>query len=299
MQAHRGEEMGPRFSRVGAISAAVCLVVGAEIGTLRNAEASGFVTGGFNGYDICTDPPIGAMSDWWTYPPAYNWYIYLGGTQACDPVQSNLSTSWINQATGNISNPTMHWNLMPIWVGLQAPCNTVGATAFSLNPTTAYNQGVNEAAAAATKWHDTYGQSWSTPIAYDLEPFDATLSGPCQGSLAAAQSFINGYVHQLHIAPAQKAGVYGSGCQSHLQRLVTIANVPDFIWSSDWNTAPSPATIGCVAASYWTNHQRHKQYRGPHDETHGSWKLHVDSDCSNGWMYGLWNNGWAACQDVP
>jgi glycoside hydrolase-like protein len=281
-------------SRLNAfVIAASTVLAFAQVGVVR-VEAAGFVTGGFKGLDSCTDPTISQMQAFWNGTPYYNWYVYIGGSTMTCP-QPNLSTTWINTVIGNVPNPTMHWDLMPIWVGLQAPCNHVGAATFSLNTSTAYNQGVNEAAAAATKWHDTYGQSWSTPIAYDLEPFDAPLTGGCSGSLAAAQSFISGYVHQLHIAPAQKAGLAGAACDSHIQRFVTIANVPDFIWPGDWGTAPDPAHISCISDGYWTSHQRHKQWQAPHNETQNGVTLNVDGDCSNGYMYGLWNNGWGAC----
>jgi hypothetical protein len=252
------------------------------------------VSGGYKGLDSCVDPTVDQMQSYWNGTPYANWYIYIGGsTMTCR--QDNLSTSWLQTVTGNVPGATMYWNLIPIWDGPQAPCNKVNAASFSTDPSTAYNQGVNEAVAAATKFNSLTG-TWDFPIVYDLEPFTADL-GSCSTSLPAAQSFISGWVHQLQIQPAQRAGVFGSGCDSHLQRFVQSNPVPDFIWGGDWGTAADPTHISCVADGYWTSHQRHKQWQAPHVEWSPDQKydLQVDGDCSNGWMYGSSNYNWAAC----
>jgi hypothetical protein len=279
--------------RLKAFLLAACLVVPAASTAVTDASAfGGSVTGGYRGLDTCQDPTVSQMQAFWNSTPYWNWYIYIGGsTMSCS--QPNLSTSWIQTVTGNVPNPTMYWDLVPIWVGPQAPCNVKGVASFSGDPPTAYNQGVNEAVAAATQFNNYVG-TWDFPIVYDLEPFTADL-GSCSYALPAAQSFISGWVHQLQIAPAQRAGLYGSGCASHLQRFVQSNPVPDFIWGGDWGTAMDPAHISCISDGYWTNHQRHKQWQAPHNETQNGVTLNVDGDCSNGWMFGSQNNNWGVC----
>lgn len=212
--------MRPRLMRIRAAIAASSLILALESGAFTDAHAVGSVTGGFKGLDMCTDPTIAEMQAFWNGTPYWNWYVYIGGVNACDQTQPNLSAGWINTVIGNVPSPTMNWDIVPIWVGLQAICTMVqGAAIMSADPGTAYNQGVNEAIAAVNKWNGPLGQSFDTPIVFDLEPFDA-ISPTCQASLPAAQSFIAGWDHQLQLPPAQRAGLFGSACSSHLQRFV-------------------------------------------------------------------------------
>jgi hypothetical protein len=156
---------------------------------------------------------------------------------------------------------------------------------FSYNTVTAYNQGFSEAGSAKTAALNLHLTN-ATPLVFDLEPWDTTNS-TC---VAAAKSFIRGWAAKMHAAPNQKAGVYGSTCASGLDNFVTINPAPDWIWGAKWDSDPSTSNLGtCVAASHWSFHQRHKQYRGPHNETWNGVTLNVDSDCANGPMYGVSN----------
>ena len=76
--------------------------------------------------------------------------------------------------------------------------------------------------------------------------------------------------------------MYGSGCASGLSSYAGIANVPDFIHGADWSGNPNTGAITCVSSGNWVNNQRHKQYRGGHNETWNGVTLNIDSDCSNG-----------------
>ena len=57
-----------------------------------------------------------------------------------------------------------------------------------------------------------------------------------------------------------------------------------------------PLTSPCVSSGHWTEHQRHKQYEGGHNETYNGVTLNVDSTCSNGPTVALAPfNGNSAC----
>lgn len=74
-------------------------------------------------------------------------------------------------------------------------------------------------------YHKIVSYGWDTtnaPVIYDLEAFNTTNAG----CLTAVKSFINGWVQQLHVAPGQKAGLYGSTCGSHLAAFAGIAHAP-------------------------------------------------------------------------
>ncbi len=120
-----------------------------------------------------------------------------------------------------------------------------------------------------------------TPVIYDLEGFDTTNSA----CVNAAKQFISGWVADLHLAPAQKAGVYGSACASALNSFRNVTSPPDFIDAAQWDGNPNTAALSCVPSTAWSSRQRHKQYVGGHNETWNGVTLNVDNDCSNGPAY--------------
>lgn len=232
------------------------------------------------GLDSACAPTTAQMNAFWSGTPYYHWYVYIGGSNRYCKNNTNLSASWVD-TNGPASTK---WGLMPIWVGLQPPCTPAGKYyVFSYNTTTAYNQGYSEAGSAYNAGRALhFSNAW--PMVMDLEPWDTTNSS----CVAAAQAFVRGWVAYLHTYPPQKAGVYGSTCASGLDKFWGISPAPDWIWAAKWDNNPSTSSLGtCVATSHWTNHQRHKQYRGTHTETWNGQTLSVDSDCANGPMWAI------------
>jgi len=267
---------GGRWWRV--LAAALLLTstaAAARVAGAAPAQALGTYTLTGKGLDSCTAPSLNQMSNFWRNTPYWYWGIYIGGNQrSCS--QPNLTASWISSVT------SQGWRLLPLWVGPQDPCEHGFGSYISTNTTTAYSQGKNEAAAAYNAWTGTLGQSVDTPIDYDLEYNGHTITSTC---LAAMQSFISGWVFQLHIAPAQVAGVYTSSSGGDLNAFASIANVPDFIDGADYNGNPSTADLAGIPSGNWVNHQRHKQYAGGHNETWNGSTINVDSRCANAAVY--------------
>jgi len=121
----------------------------------------------------------------------------------------------------------------------------------------------------------------NAPVVFDLENYNTADSG----CVNAVKSFIQGWVEQMHVPPAQQAGVYGSTCASGLQRLAEISTPPDFVTGASWDGNRNTGAMPCVDSGLWTNHQRHKQYAGEHYETWNGVTLNIDSDCSNAPVY--------------
>jgi hypothetical protein len=208
----------------------------------------------------------------WTYTSYSTFGLYIGGSIASCPTSS---------ASYVASLLAQGWRLLPIWVGPQAPCSSFGSR-MSYDTATAFAQGKTEAHAAVQKEAALGMDTLNAPVIFDLEAYD-TSNASC---LAAVKSFITGWTTQLHIAPAQQSGVYGSGCGSGVGQFATLNPPPDFIDGADWDGASSTASISCVADGNWIFNQRHKQYRGGHNETYNGVTVAVDSDCSNGPVYG-------------
>jgi Domain of unknown function (DUF1906) len=258
--------------------ALLAAVVGAQVVLFSSAAAPAYALGGgsgagisMHGFDTCQDPSQRTAQAWWTHTP-WSWIgLYIGGSEmACS--QPNLGASYLNNLHA------MGWRFQFIWVGPQAPCSGFGVT-FSSNTTTAYAQGKAEARAARSKLIGLgiANQAKGTPVTFDLEAFNASVCN----ARAAAVSFIRGWVDQLHVAPAQSAGVYGSTCASELQSYAAV-HPPDFIWGADYDGNQRTSVMSCVGSGSWVNHQRLKQYIGGHNETWGGVTMNIDTDCSNG-----------------
>ena len=237
----------------------------------RALSGGGGVTIG-RGFDACTAPSTSSMKAWWTNTP-WTWVgVYIGGnSRACS--QPNLTAAWLN------TQFTTGWRFEFLWVGPQAPCTTF-ANRISSSTSTAFNQGVSNAQSAFNALVNlgVTNNAQGTPVIYDMEAFDTSNSG----CLAAVKSFVNGWVQQMHVAPGQRAGYYGSSCGSAVDAMASIGHVPDYINGADWDGNPSTSAISCVASSHWTNHQRMKQYQGGHNETWNGVTINIDSNCANG-----------------
>lgn len=259
----------------GFVTAVVApLVLGVVFSAPAYALPGGSGISESKGFDSCQDPTAGQMQAFWNGTPYWWLGTYIGGgLMACS--QPNLSASWLNTVNAQ------GWGFEFIWVGPQPPC-TGYRLRFSSDPATAYQQGKNEAVSAWTMLTNTLGVTngaTSTALVYDLE----SAPSSCQ---AATNSFISGWIYQLHLPPAQVVGVYGSVCGSSLNKLASLSPPPDFIWGAWYNGNPSTSNLdggGCgVNNGYWVNHQRLKQYTNTHNETWNGVTLSVDNDCANG-----------------
>jgi hypothetical protein len=221
------------------------------------------------GFGSCDSDTQAEMQAFWSNTPYWNYELYIGGSSALCPVNS---ASWVSTLRN------MGWHFLPLWVGPQAPCNTAYGSRFSYDTGTAYSQGRNEAGAAYSKMVALGIDTAGTPVIYDLEGFN-TGNSSC---LNASKSFVQGWVDFLHIAPAQKAGLYSSTC-SGLAYMASLAAPPDFIDGAEYSGDLNTNHMSCVNSGNWVFNQRHKQYQGDHPETWNGVRLpRVDSDCSNG-----------------
>jgi hypothetical protein len=261
--------------------AAAATLSGVQISTAAPAHAAGLYQLLGEGLDSCAAPSTGQMAHFWNGTPYYYWGIYIGGDErGCS--QANLTKGWIATVTnGTADGVQMNWKLLPIWVGPQDPCQSGFGHYISTNTTTAFDQGESEGASAYEEWVTTLGQSASTPIEYDMEYNGDTITSTC---LTAMHYFIDGWVTQLHLPPAQKAGLYTS-TGGDLNSFATISSPPDFIDGANYSSGKSTADMPGVSSSHWSHQQRHKQYRGPHNETWNGTTLSVDNRCANSWVY--------------
>jgi Rv2525c-like, glycoside hydrolase-like domain len=267
----------------GALAAGLGLAL-AGGGTAAERAATGFFTG--YGFDACNAPKTAALQSWLASP--YRALgIYIGGVnRTCANAQ--LSPDWVAtaEATG--------WSLIPIYVGLQAPCvgksglARFGAASASALGAAAADDAVSRAGAL--------GLPGGSPIYFDMEAY-ALANAACTQTV---QTFVSSWVAELH-AQGYVAGVYGSAASTmrDLQPLASTAGAPDDVWIADWNGVESVFGDPYVSDSLWTNHQRLHQYRGGHNETWGGVTINVDSSYLDGAVVGATGSAPAAPPPTP
>jgi Rv2525c-like, glycoside hydrolase-like domain len=230
------------------------------------------------GFDACAAPSTSAMSAW-RASPYTSVGVYIGGAnRAC--AQPNLTSSWVTTVTGQ------GWKLLPIWVGPQASCTTLGGTTkLSSDPSQTWAQGAAQASAAADA-AEALGLGWLTPIYYDMEAYPR--GGDCTSSV---QVFTNGWVYTLN-QRGHLAGMYSSLCSGILDQAAT-AGSPYYyplnaVWIAAWNGTPNIFGFGAPCAlsdTLWSNHARVHQYSGGHNEAYGGITINIDSNAVDGPTY--------------
>lgn len=253
---------------VTAGSSAVPVLVPPAAAVVPGASQGISVAQGFDGCQGNGQPTVSQMQAFWTGTPYYNFYVYIGGSQAtCGP--ANVTASWVNQVT-NIG-----YSLLPVWVGPQAPCSG-GSISYYTN--TAYSQGTTEANATVHA-AEALGFDPGTPIAYDLKGYN-TQNSSC---VAAVNAFLSGWNFQIGRGFwGYLPDNYGSSCGSNIQSWAHLSTNPSAVWIADYNGVDSVWNKSCLDNVSWSSDQRHAQYAGTHYQTYNNITLSIDSDCANG-----------------
>ncbi len=263
--------MSRRLAQAGA-ALAVLLVLALPGPSAATAQRGAAVFTGY-GFETCTAPSIGALTAW-AASPYRAVGIYLGGVnRACK--DGNLSASWVSTTL------SLGWSLLPLYVGLQAPCvSQSGLAKISTNATTAASQGTAAADDAVAK-ANAFGLPPGSPLYADIEGY-ATNDAACS---QVVQAFAGGWVNELHVQ-GYVAGVYGSAASTIRDVAALGAAIPDAAWIANWNGVEGVFGDPHVSDALWANHQRVHQYKGGHNETWGGVKLNVDNDYVDGPVVG-------------
>jgi hypothetical protein len=236
------------------------------------------------GFDNCKPLSVEGMQTWWDSSPYSTVNIYLGGISALCPFDQ-LDLNWYSQVA------QQGWSFILTWAGPQAPKGCPEACKFrypmSLDPNISYQEGKAEAIAAVdTAVHK--GFRGQLIIYYDIESY----SGADAESRAAVAAFVQGWVEQLH-ALGHRAGAYGAACTSYVVDWAFNISPPDNVWIAQWSKNfeydPNASVWDTICLDdnngppiFWTDHQRLKQYSGPHDEAWGGLTEKIDSNVLDG-----------------
>lgn len=247
---------------------AAALLVATASGSAATRQSHVGVFTGY-GFDACTAPATASLAAW-VASPYRAVGIYLGGVnRACG--DGHLSSSWVSTTL------SAGWSLLPLYVGLQAPClSQSGVEKMSTNATAAATQGA-AAADDATGKANGFGLPPGSPIYLDMEGYKVGAAA-CTRSV---QSFIVGWVDRLR-ADGFLPGVYGSAA-STVRDVSTLGDAtPDAIWIANWNGVEGVFGDPYVSDTVWANHQRVHQYKGGHRETWGGATINIDNNYVDG-----------------
>jgi Rv2525c-like, glycoside hydrolase-like domain len=169
--------------RLGVLAALLLILVPSSGSAANRAAHAGVFTG--YGFDACTAPSTASLNAW-SASPYRALGIYLGGTnRAC--ADGNLNASWVSSTLAS------GWSLLPLYVGLQAPCVSGASLAkISSNLTTASNQG-RAAADDAVSLTAKFGLPGGSPIYFDMEGY-STTNASCT---KVVESFVAAWVNEL------------------------------------------------------------------------------------------------------
>ncbi|MCK2241392.1 MULTISPECIES: glycoside hydrolase domain-containing protein [unclassified Crossiella] len=214
-----------------------------------------------HGFDTCAAPANEGMDTWLKYSPYRAVGIYIGGiSKACG--QRFLSWDWVHRQSNR------GWRLLPVYVGLQAPC-----TGFrnKIDPANAGHQGWADGDDAAHQ-AGRLGIGGGSTIYNDMESFDPG-NGECRD---AVLNYLRSWIIRVH-QRGYRTGVYSSAATG----IQAVANapgfpLPDHIWMAHWDGAANVESR-YVRGDMWQR-RRIKQYTGGHLESHYGWEIYVDSN---------------------
>jgi Domain of unknown function (DUF1906) len=210
------------------------------------------------GFDTCTAPSLADM-DAWLSSPYRTVGVYIGGAnEAC--AQPNLTPAWVSDVEDQ------GWSLIPIYVGLQAPCVEQSGLA-SIDSSDASAEGTAAAEDAATDAQGV-GLAKGSPIFFDMEAYG-------DGCSSTVTTFLSSWNYELGLL-GYTSGIYES--TSNVGDLVNDPPAqPDILWFAQWDDIAT--TSNAYVPSYlWTDNQRIKQYEGGHVESYDGVALDIDSD---------------------
>ncbi|HEX3174093.1 MAG TPA: glycoside hydrolase domain-containing protein [Solirubrobacterales bacterium] len=223
------------------------------------------------GFDACTAPSRRSMTAWGSSPYRVIG-VYIGGlNRGCS--QPNLTASWVGEQIAD------GWNLIPTYVGLQAPTSSCSSCA-QLSAASATAQGV-AAAEDAVEQARAVAIGPGSPIYFDMESYARTTSAS-----RAVLTFLAAWTNQLH-ALGYESGVYSSGASGIADVVDEVGSgypLPDDLWSANWN-GKATAADPYVPSTTWIGHRIH-QYAGGHDETWGGVTINIDNNYAEGGVVG-------------
>lgn len=260
-------------------ASAVLAVVAGSLAAPPAAAATKVTPGSFTGFafDTCDTPDSATMDVWRETSPFWGVGVYMGGeATTCD--NANLTPAWVTRQAKR------GWKILPLWVGPQAECSTVGYAAdidsrSASGYAAAARQGRVNATSAVRRAKDLGIRPGST-LWYDIEDFGLG-DDDCRRSVL---TFLSAWTKRLH-ALDYSSGVYSnvSAAIDALDYADTVSPgsyaMPDQIWYA-WKNGRADTFIDdkWVRDDNWTPHARIHQFVLDTVVEHGGIEMKIDKN---------------------
>lgn len=245
-------------------------------GTVRSPRSfTGFA------FDRCVTPSSTDMDTWRRTSPFAAVGIYISGAgRACPAAaQPYLDPRWVAR------QHQRGWRLLPIHVGLQAPCFQQGDPTptkprMASGTGKAHRQGVSAAGASVAKAQH-FGLGRGSTLYLDIEWYDRTIRS-CNRAVLA---HVDGWTERVHEL-GYRSGLYSSA--SAAIQAVDVARTrdrsrydwPDQLWFAWGNGKADLEGEPYLSDRFWQGHRRLHQYQLDTVATYGGTSLAIDRN----WM---------------
>ena len=229
------------------------------------------------GFDRCVTPSSKTMDIWRRTSPFTAVGIYISGRgRACpDSAQPYLDPGWVRR------QHQRGWRLLPIHVGLQAPCFQQGDPTptkprMSAQPRTAHRQG-RVAADASVARARHFGIGKGSTLYLDIEWYNRTM----QRCNTAVLTHIDAWTERLH-ALGYRSGLYSSASAAiqavdlARRRNPTRFTWPNQLWFAWGNRRANLDGKPYLSDSYWRGSKRLHQYQLNVSVRHGGTAMVID-----------------------
>ncbi|MEV4615514.1 glycoside hydrolase domain-containing protein [Kitasatospora sp. NPDC049258] len=217
-------------------------------------------------FDTCTAPPLATMKAWRGTSPYGAIAVYVGGrNRGC--AQPQLTAAWVSAVSA------AGWQLIPLYVGAQPPCQT-GSSPEKITAATAVSLGAADGADAVTK-ASALGMKPGSTLYLDVEAYNTADTACADAVLAYTQSF-----DRAVRARSYRPGFYGFAGSSAAGIAKAAGqgapDLPDALWYAKYDGAADTGGSFPYPADLFAGHRRAHQYQVNQQETFGGTTLTVD-----------------------
>ena len=206
-------------------------------------------------FDPCNTPSLATMRAWRSSPYHAVGIYYSGRGRHC-LAQKNLNRDWVSQTHG------MGWQVLPVFVGSQAPCvyaeNKKGVR-IGNRPA---QQGRSEGG-QAVRDAQALGILPGSPLFLDMEAYNAGNAACARTTLDFVRAW-NREVRGRGYLPGFYSSADSGVRQMEKARLSGLGDLPAVIWFARWQTEPRLYEEASLRKNAW-QHQRIHQYAGDAD----------------------------------
>ncbi|MFF5974918.1 glycoside hydrolase domain-containing protein [Streptomyces sp. NPDC012769] len=218
-------------------------------------------------FDTCEAPSLAVMNAWRSSP--YRAVgVYFGGRGRGCPRQEHLTPGWV------ASVHAQGWEMLPLFVGSQAPCVIAEAKRRYAIGASPWLQGTQEAG-DAVRAARALGFDAASPLYLDIEAY-RTDDARCVETTVRFVRAWNREVRRLGYVPGFYSSADTGVRQLERERRAGTKDLPSVIWFARWQGGPALDTESVLHPAAWQPRARIHQYAGNVTETYGGRRMLID-----------------------